>query len=388
VLAYHFSEMPYPDVPKDVEDRHHGLRVVLPRKEFDPRLGHELYNRYLDEYELADELGLNLMFNEHHQTATCLQVNAPIIAATLARRTKNAKLLILGSPLPHRKPIRVAEEIAMLDCISGGRVISGFVRGNGTEIQPANTNPVLNRERFEEAHDLIVKAWTAEEAFNWEGRHFHFRYVNPWPRTFQQPHPPIWITSGSAENVGWIADHQYTFATLLRPRHEVRELFDAYRLRCSERGLPEPGSDKFAYLCIGHVAETDEQASIEGEQLLWYLRLQRNPPFFLPPGFASASRLARVAKGAFGHPRESWEQLMDMGVVIGGSPDTVIKQITRLNDEVGGLGHLMMMNQAGFMPTEQVQKSLKPFAAEVYPAIKQLSSPSIQPEPASKSAAR
>ena len=146
---------------------------------------------------------------------TCLDSVVPLSAAILARQTKKAKIAIIGTPIVHRdNPVRVAEEIAMLDCVSRGRIISGFVRGVGSEIHPANTNPALQRERMDEAHDLIIKAWTEHEPFNWEGRFWHYRYVNVWPRVYQQPHPPIWVTGSHAESAEWVADRQYTFATL------------------------------------------------------------------------------------------------------------------------------------------------------------------------------
>ena len=123
MLAYHFTEMPYPFLPDDVEERHGAMRVTLPSRYCDPRIAHDLYNRYLDEYEYADELGLEIMLNEHHATATCMAANVSITAATLVRRTRRAKLLVLGFPLAHRSPIQVAEDAAMLDVMSGGRLI-------------------------------------------------------------------------------------------------------------------------------------------------------------------------------------------------------------------------------------------------------------------------
>src|SRR5689334_9893442 len=177
--AYFFTEMPFPGVAPELEQRYGSSRIVVPNSCCDPVEMAELYNRYLDLYEYADDLGLDLMLNEHHQTLTCVDSVITVSAAALARRTKKAKILLLGTPLPHRdNPVRVAEELAMLDCISRGRIISGFVRGVPTEIHPSNTNPVLNRARFEEAHDLVVKAWTTPEPFSWEGRFWHYRYVN------------------------------------------------------------------------------------------------------------------------------------------------------------------------------------------------------------------
>ncbi|MCH6545454.1 MAG: LLM class flavin-dependent oxidoreductase, partial [Deltaproteobacteria bacterium] len=333
MLAYHFTEMPYPFLPEDIEDRYGAMRVTLPNKYYDPRKGYELYQRYLDEYEYADELGLNIMLNEHHATATCLNVNCSITAAALIRRTKRAKIAIVGYPLAHRNPIQVAEEAAMLDVLSGGRMIIGFVRGVGTEIHPANTNPSHTRERMQEAHDLILKAWTAQEVFNWEGKHFHFRYVNPWPRPYQQPHPPIWITGTSPDGAPWVADHQYTFCAFLTSYDQTDALFKRYRDRCREMGYREPGSEKFAYLGLCYTGETDQQAEEVGKKLLWYLNRKRPVGFFAPSGFAPPAALARFydPKGNIRYLR-SWEQLKAEGVVICGSPKTVTEKVKYLHE--------------------------------------------------------
>ena len=374
MLAYHFTEMPYPFLPEDAEERYGSLRVTLPNRHFDPKIGHELYTRYLDEYEYAEELGLEIMLNEHHQTATCIDAICSITAAALIRRTKRAKILLLGNPLPHRdNPLRVAEEVAMLDVISGGRIISGFVRGVGSEVHPANTNPAQNRERFEEAHDLILKAWTTHEVFNWEGKHFHFRYANPWPRPYQQPHPPIWITGSSPDGVPWVADHQYTFATFLTPWEVTEKLFNTYRARCREMGYPEPGPDKFAYLALCYTGETDERAQEEGKKLLWYIHRRRPLGFFLPYGYAPPTALAKAYLAGTGHAR-SWEQLQADGVVICGSPKTVLKRVAELHQRLG-VGHLLMMNQAGFMTAQETRRSMELFAKEVYPQIRGLGEP-------------
>ena len=374
MLAYHFTEMPYPFLPEDAEERYGALRIVLPSRHFDPKLGHELYNRYLDDYEYAEELGLEIMLNEHHQTATCIDSVMPITAAALARRTRRAKIVLLGSPLPHRdNPVRVAEEVAMLDVISGGRIVSGFVRGVGSEVLPANTNPVQNRERFEEAHDLIIKAWTTHEPFNWEGKHFHFRYVNPWPRPYQQPHPPIWITGTSPDNIPWVADHQYTLATFLTPWDVAEKLFNLYRDRYRERGYGEAGPEKFAYLAMYYTGETDARAQEEGKKLLWYLHRRRPVEFFVPPGYVpTAARIKAFQTGPGPiRPRESWEELQAQGLVICGSPKTVLKRVRELHERLG-VGHLLMMNQAGFMTVEETRRSMELFAKEVYPELRRL----------------
>ena len=372
MLAYHFSEMPYPFLPEDIEDRYGAMRVTLPNQFFDPRKGHELYNRYLDEFEYADELGLEIMLNEHHSTATCLDANVSISAAALIRRTKRAKIAIVGYPLAHRNPIQVAEEAAMLDVMSGGRMIIGFVRGVGTEIHPANTNPSHTRERFQEAHDLIVKAWTSKEVFNWEGKHFHFRYVNPWPRPYQQPHPPIWITGSNPDGAPWVADNHYPFCAFLTSYAQTEALFKKYWDRCREMGYPEPGPDRFAYLGLCYTGETDKQAEEVGKKLLWYINRKRPPGFFAPSGFAPPESLTRFydPKGDIRYTR-SWEQLKAEGVVICGNPKTVTEKVKYLHERCG-VGHLLMMNQAGFMDPQETRRSMELFAREVYPEIRTL----------------
>ena len=373
MLAYHFTEMPYPYVPEEVEQKHRSSRVVIPNSYCDPKIAADLYNRYLDEYIYADDLGLEIMLNEHHQTLTCMDAVVPISAAVLARQTKRAKIAIVGTPLVHRdNPVRVAEEIAMLDCISRGRIISGFVRGVGTEIHPANTNPVVQRERMEEAHDLIVKAWTSPEPFSWEGRFWHYRYVNVWPRVYQQPHPPIWITGSSMDGVPWVASHGYTFACFLTPYEWTESLVNAYKAEAVKSGQPEPGPDRFAYLALCYTGETDEEAQESGKELLWYMHRQRHPYFGDPPGYTPYKAVAQRMLGGATRPfGDSYESLQEKGIVLTGTPDTMIKKIRYLHDRCG-IGHLLMMNQAGFMPTEKVRRSLELFAKEVYPAIREL----------------
>ena len=174
-----------------------------------PSWARELYNEYLDEYEYSEEAGFDgLMLNEHHSTPTCMGATMNLEAAILARITKKPKIVLLGNPLPvFDNPIRLAEELAEIDMISRGRLVSGFVRGTGVESWQANINPVHNRERFEEAHDLVLKTWTTPGPFRWEGKHFQFRYVNPFQVPLQDPHPPVWIPgTGSPETVAFCAE--------------------------------------------------------------------------------------------------------------------------------------------------------------------------------------
>jgi len=155
----------------------------------------------LDEFRLCDEVGLDIMVNEHHSTSTCLTVSVPMALAVIARETKRARLLSLGTPIANRPdPVRVAEEMAWLDVLSGGRLEMGLVKGAPYEIAPANSNPANLMRRYWEAHGLILKAMsTTDGPFSWEGEFFHYRNVNVWPRPYQQPTPPVWMTGLSPE---------------------------------------------------------------------------------------------------------------------------------------------------------------------------------------------
>jgi len=198
--VYYFTEMPYHYIDDELAEQWPSLRLTFPNSYFDPNKATDLFKRYLDEFQYAEEVGFHgLMINEHHNTPSCMDVEVNITGGILARLTSKAKILMLGNMLPTSdNPPRLAEEIAMLDVISGGRIVSGFVRGIGVESWANNTNPVHNRERFEECHDLIIKTWTTPGPFRWEGKHYQYRAVNPWMVPVQKPHPPAFGFRGPA----------------------------------------------------------------------------------------------------------------------------------------------------------------------------------------------
>ncbi|GIT02147.1 MAG: hypothetical protein CM1200mP27_07720 [Chloroflexota bacterium] len=156
---YYFSEFPYHEYPDEEGDKYPSLRLTFPNDLFDPNKASDLFKRYFDECQYVDELGYHgIMVNEHHNTPSCMNASCNLTASVLARITQQAKILLLGNILPiHENPGRLAEEIAMIDVMSGGRVISGMVRGTGVETVSTNINPTENRERFEECHDLLIK---------------------------------------------------------------------------------------------------------------------------------------------------------------------------------------------------------------------------------------
>ncbi len=374
--AWYFTEMPYPYLPPT--DEISTMRVSLPVKHFDPKIGADLYNRYLDEHMIADEAGLDLMVNEHHQTATCLDVAAPLSLAILARQTKNAKLCILGNPIANRgDPIRIAEEMAMVDCISHGRVSAGFVRGVPYEVFAANTNPSRTAERLWEGIDLVQKAWTSHgEPFNFEGAFTHRRAVNVWPRPYQQPHPPIWVTGSSdLPAIRRAASRGFVFATFLQPHAKVRTLFDAYRSAYVLNG--QPGGGGTAFMPLVYVADTETEAEAGMKELIWYMTAKTEVQYRNPPGYAPVEANIQGLKGAFSGRTDAMrsqglEAQREQGVIMYGTPDQVVAQVKRFYDLVGGFDHLLMMMQAGFLDHKRTVSNINLFAKECYPQIRDL----------------
>ncbi|MGE0626378.1 MAG: LLM class flavin-dependent oxidoreductase [Hyphomicrobiaceae bacterium] len=385
--VYHFSEEPYPDAWS--YDRP-TLRVTLPNALCQPDVAHKLYNRYIDEWVLADELGLDLMVNEHHQTATCITSAASVILGILARVTTRSRILILGVPIANRPdPVRVAEELSMIDVISGGRLEMGFVKGIPYEITPANSSPIRFVDRFWEAHDLIVKAMTTHDGpFNFEGEFFHHRNVNVWPRPMQQPHPPVWVTTGSPGNARELGRRGYVMGTFLGGYPATRQLHEAYVEGWREAGRSaDIPVDRFGYLALAAMASTDAEARRRAEHIVDYIRTtgQVLEPFKMPPGYFPVDGLTRMLRTP-AKPRQvrpvllrsgrrvepstaSLDDLIESGLLFCGTPDAVYRQICEFVDGIGGLGNLMLMMQGGALGHEDTADNLRLFAREVMPRL-------------------
>ena len=229
---FFFTEMGYTAYPQDEAKEMGYNNLMFPNEHFSPEKAQELYGMYFDELQYCTEAGFDgVMINEHHNNPLCMMPSVNVIGSVLASRTKQGKIVFLGNVLPiHDNPLRVAEEIAMIDILSGGRVVCGFVRGIGQESMATNTNPLYNRERFDEAHNVIVDAWTKPGPFRYEGKHYHYRVVNPWVMPLQKPHPPIWIPGvASPESVIWAAQHQYPYVALAPPLQLLSDIYQLYQ---------------------------------------------------------------------------------------------------------------------------------------------------------------
>ena len=294
-----FTERAYHHVPEDEVLKLRSFFGVS-NKFFDPQKGAQLLNQYLDEKIYSDELGTfdGVMLNEHHGTPFCMGAVMDVEAAVLARCTKKVKIVLLGNPLPvAANPLRLAEELAMIDMISGGRLVPGWVRGAGSEQLANNANPAYNREYFEEAHDLVIAAWTRPGPFRWEGKHFNFRFVNPWVLPLQKPHPPIWIPGLiSPETVRWCAEHRYPYVALATMLEPTLEMWRMYADRAAEMGY-QAGPENFGYLQPIFVHETEEKADEMGRHFLFgggFSHFAR-PEWMFPPGYNSKAATRRLS---------------------------------------------------------------------------------------------
>jgi alkanesulfonate monooxygenase SsuD/methylene tetrahydromethanopterin reductase-like flavin-dependent oxidoreductase (luciferase family) len=382
--VFHMTEQPY--FPAWEGDRQ--LRVNIPNSFCDPKIAADLYHRYYDEWLLADDLGLDIMINEHHATATCMSSAAVIPLAILARETKKARLLVLGYPLGNRPdPLKAAEELATIDVLSRGRLEMGFVKGVPYELPVSNLNPTKLGERFWESHDFIMKALTSHgEPFNWEGEFFHYRHVNVWPRAYQDPHPPVWITTASKGNAREIAARGYVMATM-GTGYASKATYDAYKQQRREMGEAESAPDRFAYLGLVAVGSTETEARRRAEFLAEYPRSSKrvHGPFANPPGFLSVDdnvRLLKAGSGRLGRlatkdgrtissSKGSVQDLMDAGMLFCGTPDQVYNQITEFSDAIGGFGNLLAMMQAGYMSHDDTVDNMTLFATEVLPRLQE-----------------
>lgn len=374
-----FHLMPWPHLSADFEQRHESAWLTCPNRLFDPERGHALYGQYLDQLVAAERLGFDAVgVNEHHQNAYGLMPSPNIIAACLSQRTSRVKILILGNALPlYDHPLRVAEEIAMLDVISGGRVIAGMVVGLGVEAYTYEINPTFVRERYREAHDLIVRAWTEPGPFHFEGKHYDFRFVNVWPRPLQTPHPPIWIPgSGSVETIRWVAERRYPFiAVPYSPIALMKEHYDLLREYALTACGYEVPPAQIGWPVIVYVAETDARAREEFEPCFWYLAkkcLRMPREFMFPPGHTSVESLTRVTgpKRKFVTQLTDWNEVEEGMYAVVGSPATVRDKMREALKQTG-CGIVQGIFQLGNMPHHLALKNMELFAREVMPALRE-----------------
>jgi alkanesulfonate monooxygenase SsuD/methylene tetrahydromethanopterin reductase-like flavin-dependent oxidoreductase (luciferase family) len=382
-----FHLMPYTELPDDFRENHPSVWVDIHSSLFDPRRAHHMYNDFMDELEFAAECGFDAVcVNEHHSNGYGLMPSPNLIASALARRTTDTALCVMGNSLAlYNPPTRVAEEFAMIDVISGGRLIAGFPVGTPMDTCFAyGQNPSMLRDRYYEAHDLVLRAWTETDTFAWNGRFNQQRYVNIWPRPIQKPHPPIWIPGGgSIETWRWCAEMDHVYAYLSYFGYQAGQAtMDGFWAEMDRLGK-DRNPYRAGFLQFVGVAESREQAMElyrEPAEYFYGRCLHVDPRFANAPGYTSEAtqragvvgQVAQVARmRRFDTLAREMDAIVEKGYVIIGSPDEVAAQLKEVAVNLN-VGHLMMLLQFGNMGKDLAKYNTKLFAEKVMPQLTDL----------------
>src|SRR4051794_4898724 len=385
-----FHLMPYTELPDDFREKHPSVWVDIHSSLFDPRRAHHMYNDFMDELEQAADCGYDaICVNEHHSNGYGLMPSPNLIASALARRTTQVPICVMGNSLAlYNPPTRVAEEFAMLDCLSGGRLVAGFPVGTPMDTCFAyGQNPSQLRDRYLEAHDLVMRAWTEPEPFTFHGRYNQQRYVNPWPPPLQKPHPPIWIPGGgSVETWRWCAEKDYVYSYLSYFGYKAGES----TMKGFWDEMDRLGKDRNPYragfLQFVGVAETSAEAFDlyrEPAEYFYGRCLHIDPRFAQPPGYMSEASMrakmqSMVAQAAQGAPATSqelsaspFEDIIERGYVIIGSPDEVADKLREVAVKLN-VGQMMLLLQFGNMSKQLATYNTRLFAERVAPQLRDL----------------
>ncbi len=381
--------MPYRDLPPDFEQRYHSIWVDPPFHELaTPQACGQYYNWTLDELIHAAKAGMDgICVNEHHQNAYGFMPGPNLMGSVLARATMGMDVAIvqMGATLPTTNPpIRIAEEYAMLDCISGGRIVAGMPLGSPMDANLCyGITPIEQRERYYEAHDLILRAWQSKEMFPFNGKYTQLPMVNLWPRPIQQPHPPVWVPgSGSLSTWDFAAKHDHCYCFLSYYGSKLAKgVMDGFWEFVETSGRDQnPYRAGFLQLVV--VSESDAKAEEEYFEHVKYFYdkcLHIAPEFAAPPGHQDYKSLANTIRKQFGQARAMRDEMpnwkfkdyVENGLVIGGSPATVRDRLTQAIKDLR-VGNLMVLLHIGSMPHELTLKNIDIFAREVQPHIRDI----------------
>src|SRR5436853_7665935 len=307
-----------PDMPRE---------WPVPSAAYDPAVGAMAYRGMIERARFVEKLGFDwISLSEHHYSPRILTPSPQLSAAFIAAHVTKIKIALLGPIVPQSNPIRIAEELAMLDTMAGGRLVVGLLRGTTNEYLTYDLNPKEARERADEGMELILKSWTEPQPFGWQGRYFQYRPVSVWPRPLHQPFPPTYALGISRESCELAARNKLGLGVSYGPFEVMAKSTNYYRQQAAQYGW-EPGPDDIIYRANMVLGETDEEA----EKI--YQERAGIAPFPVRAGLRDALLEADKSNVA-GEARPANVGGVLPTTFIGG-PDTVIKQIKRCREEVG-----------------------------------------------------
>jgi alkanesulfonate monooxygenase SsuD/methylene tetrahydromethanopterin reductase-like flavin-dependent oxidoreductase (luciferase family) len=365
--------MPYVHLPENHKD-FKTTWVNFPNKFYDPEKGHELYRQYFEQLVLADRLGFDaVVLNEHHNTVYSMMATPNVVASALIPQTKKVRICVWGVPPNFMLPNRLAEEYAILDVMSKGRLEIAFPLGTGMEYWSNPVNPVTAREKFRESLRIMLQAWTADGPTKHFGKFYTYRFLNPWPRPYQKPHPPCYIVgTGSPETIELAAELGFGYSSVFVPQKTAQELNERLRDRAAHHGhtiRPE----QLPLLNFVYVAETEEQAEKE-----YILHLQRffedyarsSPQWLAPPGYASIEQLRIRAAGSDRmHGGFDFKAISGSFFIAVGTPEKVANLIGEWTVRMG-TNHINSVMHVADMPHWKAVKNLTLFAEQVIPRLR------------------
>lgn len=386
-MKFHwFAQQYYSQLPADYGTTVRSSWITAPTSVADPEQIGSDYHMYLRLMQFAEKMGWDsLLLNEHHQNSMAMTPSPNLIAAALAATTDTAAIALCGNSLAlYNPPIRVAEEMAMLDCLSGGRIIAGMV--NGTPMDTGfsyGIPPVELRGRFEEARQLVTRAWSEPEPFAFNGKYTKLRYVNVWPRPIQKP-PPIWVPgSGSVETWDLVNRYNYCYGYLsFWGKQSAIPVVEGFWDQCAQDGA-SANPHRMAFTQIICCADSDRDAERDYYEGVKYF--YRNNPvpreFAGPPGYtsvesqrasmiragsASLEERRRASQGELGF----WEY-DELGYIIAGTPERVEQRVRDLVVDLR-IGQLITCMHVGNLPEAIAMKNTELFGQEVIPKLRDI----------------
>jgi len=348
--------------------------VDFPNKYYDPKKGYALYQRYLAELVIADQVGFDaVVVNEHHNTAYSMMAAPNLIAAAIIPQIKSAKICVWGTPPNLEYPNRLAEEYAMLDVLSQGRLEVAFPLGTGMEYWANPINPATARDRHREAIDIILQAWTQDGPTTYYGDFYTYRYLNPWPRPYQKPFPPCYIVgTGSQETIDLAAKLGFGYSSVFVTKQRALELNQNLRRLAAENGH-HTRPEQLPVQVIAYVAETKEKAEEEAIPHIRYFfedALRTTPTFLAPPGYLSVAELKkRAALADKLHGGFNFDNINESFFVAVGTADQVVEQLEEWGERLG-TNHFNILGAIGNMPHWKVVKNLNFFGQDIIPRMR------------------
>lgn len=359
----------------------------LSGEHWDPKIGALTYEQHLEAWEEMDRLGFDgVGLNEHHTTPHGLMISPNMMAAAASQRTKKLKFLILGNLLPIHNPLRIAEEIAMADCLTQGRILSGFARGVPREYNVYNVPMAESRARFEEAVDIIMQAWTKPQ-FSHDGKYWQMKDIAIWPRPYQQPHPPVWVPfTGSKETIEWAGKHNFSAVLPDFKRGLTEDIVGYFAKQLAKNGHTLT-PDHLCFFTDAYVGDSKEAALKEYSPFYFYFvhtlwhhgSTKEKEAAVKTSGYVSNTSFDYVReenRAAAGLDREKMkamtmadvEKRIDDGLLAFGDAKHVTDKLIADAERYGANNLLIMMN-LGAMSHDVFMKQLRRFGQEVLPKL-------------------